>query len=105
MSFPDASAPVLLAAAIELNAPMAALVMKSAMTSPLTNRKAVLGLSRRRRPAMRVAGRLARWAMSRAPAVVNHGPASTSPTTRSAKPTSNSSCWPLLLLGLPAASK
>ena len=58
------------------------------------NRKAALGLSRSRRPAMRVAGRLARFAMSREPAVVNHGPARTSPTIRSTKPTSSSRSWP-----------
>ena len=58
------------------------------------NRKAALGLSRSRRPAMSVAGRLARFTISREPAVVNHGPARTSPTTRSTKPTSSSRSWP-----------
>ena len=43
--------------------------------------------------------------MSRAPAVVNHGPASTSPTTRSTKPASSSRSWPPTAPGLPAASK
>ena len=97
--------PVLLAAAIELNAPIAALVTKRASTSPLMNRKAALGLSRSRRPAMSTAGQFARLTMSRAPAVVNHGPASISPTTSSKKPTSSSRSWPPLLPGLPAASK
>src|SRR5690242_108079 len=82
VSCPALPLPELLSAAIELSAPIAALAMKRAITSPLMNRKAALGLSRSRRPAMRVEGRLARLAMSRAPAVVNHGPARTSPTTR-----------------------
>ena len=75
VSFPALPAPELLAAAIELSAPIAALATKRAITSPLMNRKAALGLSRSRRPAISVEGRLARFAMSRAPAVVNHGPA------------------------------
>ena len=90
---------------MELSAPIAALATKRAITSPLMNRKAALGLSRSRRPAMSVAGRLARFAMSREPAVVNHGPARTSPTTRSTKPTSSSRSWPPTAPGLPAASK
>ncbi len=95
----------LLAAAIELSAPIAALATKRAITSPLMNRKAALGLSRSRRPAIRVDGRLARSAMSRAPAVVNHGPARTSPTIRSTKPASSSRSWPPTAPGLPASSK
>src|ERR1022692_3331204 len=105
VSFPALPPPELLAAATELSAPIAALATKRAITSPLMNRKAALGLSRSRRPAISVAGRLARFAMSRGPAVVNHGPASTSPTIRSTKPTSSSRAWPPLLPGFPAASK
>ena len=105
VSFPALPPPELLAAAMELSAPITALATKRAITSPLMNRKAALGLSRSRRPAMRVEGRLARLAMSRAPAVVNHGPASTSPTTRSTKPASSSRSWPPMSAGLPAASK
>src|ERR1019366_2687432 len=41
-----------LAAAMELSAPTIALATKRAITSPLMNRKAALGLSRSRRPAM-----------------------------------------------------
>jgi hypothetical protein len=96
---------LLVAAANELSAPIAALATKRAITSPLMKRKAALGLSRSRRPAMSVAGRLARFTMSREPAVVNHGPARTSPTIRSTKPTSTSRSWPPLLPGLPAESK
>ena len=103
--FPALPPPGLLAAAIELRAPITALVMKSASTSPLMNRKAARGLSRSRRPAMRVAGRFARLVMSREPAVVNHGPAEISPTTRSTKPTSSSRSWLPLLPGFPATSK
>ena len=94
VSLPALPPPELLAAAIELSAPIAALATKRAITSPLMNRKAALGLSRSRRPAMSVAGRLARFAISREPAVVNHGPARTSPTMRSTKPTSSSRSWP-----------
>ena len=90
---------------MELSAPIMALATKRAITSPLMNRKAAFGLSRSRRPAMSVAGRLARFTISREPAVVNHGPARTSPTTRSTKPTSSSRSWPPLLPGLPCASK
>ena len=75
---------------MELSAPIRALATKRAITSPLMNRNAALGLSRIRRPAMSVAGRLARFAMSREPAVVIHGPARTSPTTRSTNPKSSS---------------
>src|ERR1035438_9490474 len=77
VSFPTLPPPELLVAATELSAPIAALAMKRAITSPLMKRKAALGLSRSRRPAMSVAGRLARFTMSREPAVVNHGPART----------------------------
>src|ERR1039458_1853858 len=73
VSFPALPPLELLAAAMELSAPIAALATKRAITSPLMNRNAALGVSRSRRPAMSVAGRLARSAMSRAPAVVNHG--------------------------------
>src|SRR5579872_6754148 len=82
VSIPALPPPELLEARTELRAPMAALVTNRASTSPLTKRKAALGLSRSRRPAMRVAGRFARVVMSRDPAVVNHGPARTSPTRR-----------------------
>jgi len=37
---------------------------------------------------------IGRFVMSREPVVVNHGPARTSPTTRSTKPTSSSRSWP-----------
>src|ERR1019366_3370396 len=47
----------------------------------------------------------ARFTISREPAVVNHGPARTSPTTRSTKPTSSSRSWPPMAPGLPTASK
>ena len=86
---------------MELSAPTTALEMNRAITSPLMNRKAVFGLSRSRRPAMSVAGRPARFTMRREPAVVNHGPASTRPVTRSAKPTSSSSNWLPTAPGLP----
>src|ERR1039457_3674677 len=54
VSFPALPPPELLAAAIELSAPIAALAMKRAITSPLMNRKAALGLSRRRRKSTRL---------------------------------------------------
>jgi hypothetical protein len=57
VEFPSPPAPELPAAALmELSAPISALATKRAMTSPLMNRKAALGLSRSRRPAMSVAG-------------------------------------------------
>src|ERR1022692_4981901 len=77
---------VLASAAIELSAPISALVTKRAITSPLMKRKAALGLSRSRRPAMSPAGRLARFTKRRDPGVVNTGPARTRPKTRRKNP-------------------
>ena len=59
VSFPALPPPELPTVAMELSAPIRALATKRAITSPLMNRKAALGLSRSRRPAMSVAGRLA----------------------------------------------
>ena len=54
---------------------------------------------------MSVAGRPARFTMSREPAVVNHGPASTRPVTSSVKPTSSSSNWLPTAPGFPGGVK
>src|ERR1039457_4638909 len=54
VSFPGLPPPELLAAAMELSAPIAALPTKRAITSPLMNRKAALGLSRSRRKSTRL---------------------------------------------------
>ena len=64
----------------------ATVVMNRASTRPLTARKAALGSSARRRAAISAPGRLVRRAMTRAAAMVSHGPAMTRPTMMSRKP-------------------
>lgn len=60
--------------------------MQSASTSPLTARKPAFGSSASRRPAISTVGRPVRRAISRAPTMVSHGPASTSPPRISTMP-------------------
>ena len=83
----------------------ATVVMNKASTRPLTARKAALGSSARRRAAIRVPGRLVRRAMTRAVAMVSHGPARTRPTMMSAKPGTNARSCPKGLVGLPCTVK
>jgi hypothetical protein len=66
-------------AAIEPITPTATLVTKSASTRPLTERNPARGLSASRRAAIRAAGRWARRATRREPAIVSHGPATIRP--------------------------
>src|SRR5690242_327433 len=58
----------------------ATVVMNRASTRPLTARKAALGSSARRRAAISAPGWLVRRAMTRAAAMVSHGPAIIRPT-------------------------
>jgi hypothetical protein len=68
-------------------------VMNMARMSPLTARKAAFGSSPRRRAAMSAAARLACWAMSRAPVIVSHGPATMSPAMISKNPGEYAISW------------
>ncbi len=81
-------------ATIVVITPTATLVTKSASMMPLIARKPAFGLSARRRAAMSVAGRLAYRAMTRAPTIVNHGPAKTRPAMMSSRPGRNTAVWP-----------
>ena len=78
--------------------------MNSARTTPLTARNAARGSSASRRAAIRVPGRLARRAMTRAPAIVSHGPARIRPIMISAKPGTYTSTWAPGLAGLPCTT-
>jgi hypothetical protein len=78
--------------------------MNSARTTPLTARNAARGSSASRRAAIRVPGRLARRAMTRAAAIVSHGPARIRPIMISAKPGTYTSTLPPGLAGLPCTT-
>ncbi len=78
--------------------------MNSARTTPLTARNAARGSSASRRAAIRVSGRLARRAITRAPAIVSHGPARIRPIMISAKPGTYTSTLPPGLAGLPCTT-
>ena len=66
--------------------PKETLVTKSARMRPLIARNAPRGLSDMRRPAIRVAGPVAQRDIAFDPAMVNHGPATTSPIITRMKP-------------------
>ena len=83
----------------------ATVMMNSARTRPLTARNAARGSSASRRAAISAPGRLARRAMTRAPAIVSHGPAMTRPIMISAKPVMNARICPELLAGWPCTAK
>ena len=78
--------------------------MNSARTTPLTARNAARGSSASRRAAIRVPGRLARRAMTRAPAIVSHGPARIRPIMISAKPGTYTSTRVPGLAGFPCTT-
>ena len=83
----------------------ATVVMNSASTRPLTARKAALGSSARRRAAISVPGRLVHRAMTRAAAMVSHGPAMNRPTMMSAKLDTNAWTCPLIEAGWPCTAQ
>ena len=72
---------------------------------PLIARKAARGLSESRRPAMSMAGLLARLAMTRAPAIISHGPAIISPVMSRRNPRKNATAWPPVVPGCPTTAK
>ena len=81
--------------------PTVTLVTNRATTSPLIARNPALGLSASRRAAISGAGRWARRAISRAPAMVSHGPATISPASRSRNPGRKARIWPPVVGGRP----
>ena len=84
---------------------VATVVTSSASTRPLTERNAARGSSPMRRAAISVPGRLVHRAMSRAAAMVSHGPAMNSPMMISAKLVANAWICPWIEAGCPCAAQ
>ena len=76
--------------------PTADVATNSARIRPLTARNPAFGLSPSRRAAISVASRLVRRAISRAPIMVSHGPAITSPAVITRKPDRYAYTWWML---------
>ncbi len=83
---------------------MATLATKRARTTPLTARNPDFGLSARRRAAISVLGRRAQRTISREPAIVSHGPATTRPVMTARIPDMYARIWPGVLGGRPVTT-